>query len=67
MRRLGSLLALLGLIGVVVGVVWIVRHAATPGVQDFAFENYGGPGAIVASIMLVCAGLFIRSVDDQEG
>jgi hypothetical protein len=67
MRRLGSLLALLGLIGVVLGVVWMVRNATAPGVEDFTFENYGGPGQIVASIMLVCAGLFIRSVNDQEG
>ena len=62
MRNLFLLLALLGLVGIVFGVLDIVRGAAGPHGVGFAYENYGGPGSMIAGLMLVAGALYLRSV-----
>jgi hypothetical protein len=59
MRALFALLALLGLAGIAVGVLTIIRgmQNGTP----FTFENYGGPGPIIAGVIVVATSLYLRS------
>jgi hypothetical protein len=63
MRNLFALLALIGLAGIVFGVLTIV-HAGTgqAGPLGFTFENYGGPGSMLAGIMLLATSLYLRGV-----
>ena len=56
MRNLFALLALFGLAGIVFGVLTMVRHA-TP----FTYENYGGPGVVIAGLFLLAGGLYLWS------
>jgi len=61
MRNLFALLAVIGLAGIVLGVLAIVR--GTPGASGplpFTFENSGGPGSIIAGILLLAASLYLR-------
>lgn len=63
MRNLFALLALLGVVGLVFGGLTLA-HAAH-GQYDrvgFAYENYGGPGTIIAGLVLLTAGLCLRAV-----
>ena len=54
MRNLFALLALIGLAGIVLGVLTIVRAAPGPtGPLGFTYENYGGPGSMLAGLMLL--------------
>jgi hypothetical protein len=62
MRNVFALLALLGLVGVVSGILTIVRHATGPDGVPFTFENYGGPGPVIAGLVLLTGGLYLRSV-----
>jgi hypothetical protein len=62
MRHVFALLALLGLVGIAVGVLTIIRHATGPDGVPFTFENYGGPGPIFAGLVLLTGGLYLRSV-----
>lgn len=59
MRALFALLALLGLAGIVLGVLTIIRHATGPGGVPFNFENYGGPGPIIAGVLVVAISLYL--------
>lgn len=61
MRNLFLLLAVLGITGIVLGVLTIV--AGTGGVHGipFRFENYGGPGSILAGLIMLVASLYLRS------
>ena len=61
MRNLFVLLALLGLAGIVLGVLTILRGAAGPHGIPFRFENYGGPGSIIAGLIMLAASLYLRS------
>jgi hypothetical protein len=61
MRNLFALLALLGLAGIVFGVLNIVRHTSGAHGVPFTYENYGGPGAIVAGLFLLVGGLYLWS------
>lgn len=61
MRNLFALLALLGVVGIVLGVLTIVRGAAAVHGVPFQYENYGGPGAIIAGLAMVVASLYLRS------
>lgn len=61
MRNLFVLLALLGLAGIVLGVLAMVHGAAGPHGIPFGFENYGGPGSIIAGLIMLAASLYLRS------
>lgn len=62
MRNLFALLALIGLAGIVFGVLTIIRGAPGPaGPLGFTFENYGGPGTMLAGLMLLATSLYLRS------
>lgn len=62
MRLALVVLALLGLAGIVVGGLIIVRHIAGPQATPFEFEYYGGPGVMLAGLMLLCGALYLLSV-----
>jgi hypothetical protein len=61
MRTLFLLLALLGVAGMVLGVLTIVQGAGGPHGMPFRFENYGGPGSIIAGLAMVAVSLYLRS------
>jgi hypothetical protein len=61
MRNLFVLLAVLGLAGIVLGVLNILHGAAGHHGIPFRFENYGGPGSIIAGLIMVVASLYLRS------
>ena len=67
MRHLFALLALFGVVGIVFGVLTMLRGAAGPHGVPFTFENYGGPGSIIAGIMLLATALYLRSVWPRRG
>ena len=67
MRNLFALLALLGLVGIVFGVLTMVRSATGPDGVPFQFENYGGPGTIIAGVMMLATALYLRSVWPHRG
>jgi hypothetical protein len=62
MRALFLLLALLGLAGIAVGVLTIVRNLEGSNGVPFSFENYGGPGPIIAGIVVLAVSLYLRSI-----
>ncbi|HEX6668322.1 MAG TPA: hypothetical protein VF061_02115 [Gemmatimonadales bacterium] len=62
MRNLFLLLAVLGLVGIALGVLSVIRGAAGPHGVPFSYENYGGPGSVIAGLMLVAGSLYLRSV-----
>jgi hypothetical protein len=62
MRILFALLALFGLAGIAFGVLTIVRHSSGPHGVPFAYENYGGPGVMIAGVMLIAGALYLLSV-----
>ena len=62
MRNLFALLALIGLAGIVLGVLTIVRAApGSTGPLGFTYENYGGPGSMLAGLMLLATSLYLRA------
>ncbi|HKU62018.1 MAG TPA: hypothetical protein VJQ44_12420 [Gemmatimonadales bacterium] len=61
MRILFLLLTLLGLIGIALGVLTIVQGTSGMHGIPFRFENYGGPGSILAGLIMVAASLYLRS------
>ena len=62
MRALFALLALLGLAGIAFGVLTIIRGAGGPSGTEFRFENYGGPGPIIAGLIVLAASLYLLSI-----
>jgi hypothetical protein len=63
MRNLFALLALLGAGGVAVGIVTIMQKVpGQAGPLRFRFENNGGPGPLLAGLMLIAGSLYLRSV-----
>ena len=62
MRSLFLLLALLGVVGVALGVLDMIRGAGGPHGVPFTYENYGGPGSMLAGLMLLAGSLYLRSV-----
>ena len=62
MRNLFALLALIGIAGIAFGALTIL-HAAPgqTGQLPFAYENYGGPGTIIAGLLLVGTSLYLRA------
>jgi hypothetical protein len=61
MRPLFALLGLLGLAGIVMGVLIIIRHASGPNGVPFHFENYGGPGPLIAGVIVLAVSLYLLS------
>lgn len=62
MRNLFALLALIGLAGIAFGVLTLIRAApGQAGPLGFTFENYGGPGSMLAGVMLLATSLYLRS------
>jgi hypothetical protein len=62
MRALFAVLALLGLAGIAIGVLTIIRGTQGPGGQPFTYENYGGPGPIIAGLIVLAASLYLGSI-----
>lgn len=62
MRNLFLFLALLGIAGIALGVLDVIRGAAGPHGVPFSYENYGGPGSMLAGLMLLVTSLYLRSV-----
>jgi hypothetical protein len=62
MRALFAILALLGVAGIVVGVLTIIRGMSGPEGVPFSFENYGGPGPIIAGVVVLATSLYLFSL-----
>ena len=62
MRNVFLLLALVGVVGMVLGVLDMIRGAGGPHGVPFTYENYGGPGSMLAGLMLLAGSLYLRSV-----
>jgi hypothetical protein len=62
MRALFALLVLLGVAGIALGILTIVRGMHGPRGEPFSFENYGGPGPIIAGLIVLAAALYLRSI-----
>jgi hypothetical protein len=61
MRHLLVLLALFGVAGIVLGVLDILHGGAGAHGIPFQFENYGGPGSIIAGLLMLGISLYLRS------
>jgi len=66
MRALFILLALLGVGGIVLGVLTIIRGMSGPDGAPFRFENYGGPGPIIAGLIVLATGLYLLSMWNRK-
>ncbi|HKG33932.1 MAG TPA: hypothetical protein VKB22_09385 [Gemmatimonadales bacterium] len=62
MRALFAILALLGVAGIAFGVLTIIRGGSGSNAAPFAFENYGGPGPIIAGLVVLAASLYLLSI-----
>jgi hypothetical protein len=62
MRIVFALLALLGVVGIGFGAYTIFAHSTGPQGVPFSYENYGGPGSMLAGLMLLLAALYLVSV-----
>jgi hypothetical protein len=63
MRNLFILLALIGVAGIVLGTLTLLRSApGQAGLLPFTFENHGGPGPILAGLILLAGSLYLRSI-----
>lgn len=61
MRALFAFMGLLGLAGIVIGVLIIIRNASGPNGVAFSFENYGGPGPLIAGLVVLAVSLYLLS------
>ena len=62
MRNLFALLTLLGVGGVAFGIVTIMQNVpGQSGPLPFRFESDGGPGPLLAGLMLIAGSLYLRS------
>jgi hypothetical protein len=66
MRALFILLALLGVAGIVIGVLTIIRGMSGPDGAPFRFENYGGPGPIIAGLIVLATSLYLLSIWNRK-
>jgi hypothetical protein len=62
MRALFAILALLGVGGIAFGVLTMIRGASGPAGAPFSFENYGGPGPIIAGMIVLAASAYLLSI-----
>jgi hypothetical protein len=61
MRALFAILALLGVGGIVIGVLTMIRGAGGPHGTPFGFESYGGPGPLIAGLIVLATSLYLLS------
>lgn len=62
MRNLFALFALIGVAGIVLGVLNVLRQPyGQHGPLPFTYEYTGGPGSIIAGFALLAAGLYLRA------
>ena len=61
MRALFAILELLGVAGIAFGVLTIIRGGSGPTTAPFSFENYGGPGPMIAGLIVLAASLYLLS------
>jgi hypothetical protein len=40
----------------------LIRGAAAPHGVPFSYENYGGPGSMIAGLMLLAVSLYLRGI-----
>lgn len=66
MRKLAGLLIVLGLAGLVLGGIVVVRVARASGTAPFSLENYGGPGPMLGALVLLLGGLYLFSSARRE-
>lgn len=63
MRNLFALLALIGVAGVGLGVLTLLRGApGQAGPVGFTHENYGGPGSVIAGLLLLATSVYLRAI-----
>ncbi len=62
MRALFAILALLGIGGIVIGVLTIIRGTSGPHGVAFSFVNDGGPGPIIAGLIVLATSLYLLSI-----
>ena len=62
MRNLFGLLGLFGVAGIVFGILVMVRGSHGAAGIPFAYENYGGPGPVLAGVILLLGSLYLRSI-----
>jgi len=63
MRTLFLLLALIGVGGIALGTLMILRSGSgQAGILPFSYENTGGPGPILAGVILIAGSFYLRSV-----
>jgi hypothetical protein len=62
MRNLFLLTGALGLVGIAFGVLDVIRGTSGPHGVPFSYENYGGPGPMLAGLILLLGSLYLRSV-----
>ena len=62
MRVLFALLAVTGVAGIVIGVLTILRGTQGPNELPFHFENYGGPGPVIAGVIVLATSLYLLSI-----
>lgn len=60
MRHLFLLFTFLGILGIVLGVLNAINGAAGTHGVPFRYENYGGPGSVIAGVVLVAVSLYLR-------
>ncbi len=56
MRALFAVLALLGLVGMIFGILTMFQGAQQ---QPFSYESYGGPGSIIGGLLLMSVSLYL--------
>ena len=61
MRVLFALLALTGVAGIVIGVLTILHGTTGSDHLPFQFENYGGPGPMIAGVIVLATSLYLLS------
>ena len=59
MRLLFGLVALMGVAGIVIGVLTILGGVKNPHPVPFQFENYGGPGPIIAGVIVLATSVYL--------
>jgi hypothetical protein len=62
MRNLFLLTAALGLVGIALGALDVIRGTSGSHGVPFSYENYGGPGPMLAGLILLLGSLYLRSV-----
>lgn len=63
MRLLAMVMVLLGFIGIGFGILILMHGPQGVDGQPFRFEEYGGPGPILAGLIMVFAGMYLSSLN----